>query len=56
MACHLCMCIQSPLYLGVWDDTVSNFIVDTQYWDLLLFIVQDRDEALETPPEFLLVG
>ena len=39
-ACHLRLCIRSPLCLSVWNDTVSNFIMDTQYWALLLFIVQ----------------
>ena len=53
MAPRFCLCIGSPLCHSVWARTVSNFIKDTQYQDLLLFIVQYRDEALEIPLELL---
>ena len=55
-ACHLCLCIWYPLCHGVCSGTVSNFIMDTRYQALLLFVVRDRDEALEIPPQLLLVG
>ena len=51
--CDHCLCIWSPLCLGVWDDTVSNYIMNTRCPTPMICIVWYKDEAPRDPPRIV---